>query len=65
MNIVIEAWVLYLGYQILRIIVINRIKLKWNNINDKRRKKYTNDDMYGFNKNNWYGLKYPREKNYK
>lgn len=52
-------------YQVFRINVITSIRLKWIDIQDERIKRYTFKDMFNFKKCNWFGLKYPREKDYK
>ena len=55
---------LYGVYQILRNEAIYQIRTKWNIEDDRRWYKYSYDYMHSPSKQNWYGLKWPRESNF-
>lgn len=56
---------LYNIRQFPRIDAVYDIRVKWIHINDDRYYKYTFDEMLEANKQNWYGLKIPKEEDFK
>lgn len=57
--------IVYCLYQLVRNDKIYHIRINWIDTDDKRRDKYSYDEMFRPNKHNWFGLKYPNEKQYK
>jgi len=55
----------YSGYQLKRNFEIGKIKQMWIEKEDKRFKIHTYDEMFEPAKENWYGLKYPKDKHFK
>ena len=55
----------YIIYQLFRISTVYKIRTNWIYTNDKRYNKYSCKFMYDLNKNNWFGLRYPKDKHYK
>lgn len=58
-------YMLYNIRQFPRIDAVYDIRVKWIHINDDRYYKYTFDEMLEANKQNWYGLKIPKEEDFK
>lgn len=56
---------IYCMYQIARIDKIWWIRMDWNYLSDKRFFKYSIDEMLDINKKNWFGLKWPMDKDFK
>lgn len=57
---------IYCIYQLIRNEVVCRILMKWIKDSDDRFYKYDyNDDMFYPSKSNWYGLKFPLDKDFK
>lgn len=52
-------------YQLLRNNAVFFIRSKWTNKRDTRWYTYTYDEMFEPCKKNWYGFKYPRDKDFK
>lgn len=57
--------ILYCIYQLGRNQEIFNIRIKWIDDDDLRHEKYTYESMLWPNRNNWFGLKYPKDKDYK
>ena len=55
----------YIIYQLFRNSAVYKIRTNWINTNDKRYNKYSYKFMNNPNKNNWFGLRYPKDKHYK
>lgn len=56
----------YLAYQRVRNEAVYNIKVKWlDNGEFERCRRNSYDHMYKPNLKNWFGLRWPREKNYK
>lgn len=68
-NIILVPLSLFLLYNILQMIrneMVFKIRMKWTNEGDyKKWLKYSYDKMLKPNKQNWYGLKLPKEKDFK
>jgi hypothetical protein len=63
------AWVhlfliLYYYYQERRNNEVYKIRNKWVHKDDERWEKYSYDEMYDPSPLNWYGLKWPKEKDF-
>lgn len=56
--------IIYSFYQLARNEAVYKIRVKWIWSNDERYPKYTYDEMLDPNKNNWYGLKYPKDESF-
>ena len=57
---------LYTSYQFARNNKVFEIRLKWIDTRQSNRlKRWSYDYIYKPKKSNWYGLKYPNEKDYK
>ena len=56
---------IYYSYQLKRNDEVYNIQVHWINTYDKRHIQYDYDYMFEPNKSNWYGLKWPRDKDYK
>lgn len=72
MNVLLEIFIVFLlffilfyAYQSVRSDAISKIRKKWILSNDVRWSKYTGMQMLNIKKSNWFGLKYPKEKDYK
>lgn len=57
--------IIYGFYQLARNEEIYNIRRKWGNDNDVRWYRYSYQKMQNPNKNNWFGLRYPKEKHFK
>jgi len=56
----------YCFYQLIRNEAVYRISMKWCNDYDfERIYRHSYDDMFNPKKENWYGLKFPRDKHFK
>ena len=55
----------YCLYQILRNNKVYNIRTKWTSQRSELWYKYTYDEMYIPSRKNWYGFKYPNEKDFK
>ena len=56
---------LYFAFQFKRLHEVMHIRRKWQDVLDKRYRTYSFMDMYGRTKKNWYGLKMPKEDDFK
>ena len=72
MTILITIWIIlfiafiYVVYQIKRNEAVFKIRMKWiNTYQFNRHDRWSYEYMVDPNKSNWYGLKYPKEKDYK
>jgi hypothetical protein len=56
---------IYVVYQLLRNKEVFLIRINWVNLDDNRESQYTYEYMFYPAKHNWYGLKWPKEKDFK
>ena len=63
--IIYSIYSIYCIYQILRNRKIYKIRVKWIYSDDKRQYKYTYEKMFKPSFNNYFGFKYPNEKDFK
>ena len=56
---------IYIMYQLYRNHKVYKIRIKWIEEHNLKRFKYSYDFMFDPSKHNWFGFKWPREKNYK
>ena len=56
---------IYGFYQLIRNNAVFKIRIKWIDEDDSRHDNYTYNEMFAINKHTWYGLKYPKESQYK
>ena len=52
-------------YQKYRIDAVYHIRFKWVETRDDRYHKYTFHEMCGFSVKNWFGFRYPKDKDFK
>ena len=57
--------IIYNSIQIKRINMVYKIREKWINSHNDKYDKYSYGDMLKGNKNNWYGIKMPKEEDFK
>lgn len=64
-SIVMILFLLCSVYELLRNNEVYHIRTKWIETSDNRHSKYTYQDMYLPSGDNWYGLKFPRDSDFK
>ena len=57
--------IIYSSIQIKRVNRVYKIREKWIDSHNNKYGKYSYDDMLKGNKNNWYGIKMPKEEDFK
>ena len=56
--------IIYSSIQIKRVNRVYKIREKWIDSHNNKYEKYSYDDMLKGNKNNWYGIKMPKEEDF-
>lgn len=56
---------MYTFYQLARNNEVYNIRCKWADEDDRRRRDYTYDEMFDLSPKNLYGLKWPKESDFK
>ena len=64
-NIIFSVVIFYLIYQLVRNEAVYKMRAKWINSDDLRWHKYTYDEIMNPNKENWCGIKFPKDKDFK
>lgn len=64
-DIIFSVVTLYLIWQLVRNEAVYRVRINWIKGDDSRRYRYTYHEMMNPNKENWFGIKFPKDKDFK
>ena len=62
--ILLGLWLVYLFYQFFRNNAVYKIRIHWIDTHDPRWERHEYNDMFRPSKDNWYGIKYPKDSDF-